>query len=242
MRKYLALMLLLFTVPAHAQYSDSVHHWIQATASGTFNRTSDGMTYLLNNSLRYGIRKQRFVMNLSNIWVYGSNPQMLTNNDYTGTLDFNLYKTLPHFYYWGLVNFTSSFSLKIKEQAQTGLGAAYRFIDQPDHMLSVSDGILYERSNIIQGDGTELGYATLRNSLRIQYRVKYKDLITFSSTGFYQPSLQYGGDFIATLNATLGIKVWRWLSFTTALTYNNVSRTQRETTLITYGLVMERFF
>jgi hypothetical protein len=241
-RCLLYLWLIIAPAEIYAQFSDSVHHWLQATASGTFNRTDDGTTYLLNNGLKYGLRKKTFVMNLSNKWAYGSNAQALTNNDYTGTLDFNLYKTLPHFNYWGLVNFTSSFSLKIKSQVQTGVGIAYRFIDRANHMLSISDGILYERSNIIQEDQRDIKYATFRNSLRLQYRIKYRNLITFNATGFYQPSLQYGGDFIVILNANVGIKIWKWLSFSTALAYNNVSRTGRETTLLTYGLVAERFF
>lgn len=242
MKRCLLYLLFITPVDLYAQFSDSLQHWIRAGATGTFNRTDEGTTYLLNNSLKYGLHKKSFVMNLSNVWIYGSNPQALTNNDYTGTLDFNLYKTLPHFNYWGLVNFTSSFSLKIKSQAQTGMGVAYRLIDHADHMLGISDGIIFEHSNIIQEDRTTLRYATFRNSFRLQYRIKYKDLVIFNTSGFYQPSLQYGGDFIVTLNASLGIKVWKWLSFTTALNYNNVSRTQRETTLLTYGLVAERFF
>ena len=243
MKRYLLYLLLIIAHQnAYAQFSDSTHHWTQATASGSFNRTDDGTTYLLNNSLKYGLRKKTFVMNLSNAWIYGSNPQALTNNDYTGTLDFNLYKTFPHFYYWGLVNFTSSLSLKIKSQIQNGLGIAYRFIDKDNHLLSISDGILYEHSNIIQEDQNSVQYATFRNSFRLQYRIRYKDLITFNTVGFFQPSLQYTGDYIVTLNTSLAIKLWKWLSFTTALAYNNVNRTRRETTLLTYGLVAERFF
>ncbi len=236
------MLLLLFPRFALAQFSDSVHHMVNISASGTFNRTGDGLTYLLNNGVKYSMRKQSVVMNFGSSWVYGNTPEKLTNNDVTATLDFNLYKTFPHFYYWGLVNFTSSYSLKIKEQMQTGLGVAYRLIDQKGMMLNLSNGILYERSNIIQEEGTELGYHTFRNSFRLQYRLKYKELLTLNSVGFYQPSLNYGGDFIITANVSLGIKVWKWFSFTTALTYNNVSRTQRENILITYGLVAERFF
>jgi hypothetical protein len=243
MKRYLLyLWLIIAPLNIYAQFSDSMHHWVQATAAGSFNRTDDGTTYLLNNSLKYGLRKKTFVMNLSNTWMYGSNPQALTNNDYTGTLDFNFYKTFPHFYYWGLVNFTSSLSLKIKSQAQNGLGLAYRLIDKENHLLSISDGILYEHSNVIQEDQNSLRYATFRNSFRLQYRIRYKDLITFNTIGFYQPSLQYKGDYIVTLNADIAIKVWKWLSFTTTLAYNNVNRTRRETTLLTYGLVAGRFF
>ncbi|WP_118951124.1 DUF481 domain-containing protein [Taibaiella helva] len=243
MARYLYLLfLLLFPFGVRAQFSDSVHHMINVSSSGTFNRTADGLTYLLNNGVKYSVRKKSFVMNSTTAWIYGNTPDKLTNNDFNTTLDFNLYATFPHFYYWGLVNFTSSFSLKIKEQLQSGLGVAYRLIDREQMMFSISDGFLYERSNIIQEDQSELSYHTFRNSLRLQYRLKYKELLTFNSAGFYQPSLNYGGDFIITANASLGIKVWKWLSFTTTFTYNNVSRTRRENILFTYGLVAERFF
>lgn len=244
MIRYLIYCFVLFLLPlgVRAQLSDSVHNMINISSSGTFNRTADGLTYLLNNGVKYSMRKKSIVLNSTTSWIYGNTPDKLTNNDFNSALDFNLYKTFPHFYYWGLLNFTSSYSLKIKEQLQGGLGAAYRLIDGEQMMLSISDGILYERSNIIQEDQSELGYYTFRNSLRLQYRFRYKDLLTFNSAGFYQPSLNYGGDFIITANASLGIKVWKWLSFTTTFTYNNVSRTNRENVLFTYGLVAERFF
>lgn len=233
---------LIYSAETHAQFSDSVHHMVNLSLSGNFNRTNDGVTYLLNNGVKYSMRKQKFVMNSTSLWVYGNTPGKLTNNDFSSALDFNLYKTFPHFYYWGLINFTTSYSLKIEEQLQTGLGAAYRVIDKDNMMFSISDGFLFERSNIIQEDGTDLGYQTFRNSLRLQYRLKYKELITFNGIGFYQLSLNYGGDFIITANASLAIKLWKWLSFNTAVNYNNISRTQRENVQFTYGLVAERFF
>jgi hypothetical protein len=241
---FLLLPIIIFnsTTITHGQFSDSVHHMINISLSGNFNRTNDGVTYLLNNGLKYSLRKKTFVMNSTSAWVYGNTPEKLTNNDFISTLDFNFYKTFPHFYYWGLVNFTSSYSLKIKEQLQTGLGAAYKIIDKESMVFSISDGILFERSNIIQEDQTELQYQTFRNSFRLLLYLKYKELLTFNGTGFYQPSLTYGGDFIVTANASLNIRVWKWLSFSTAVTYNNVSRTQSENVQFTYGLVAERFF
>jgi hypothetical protein len=238
------ILLFVFLLPlkAAAQFSDSVHHFVNISSGGTFNRTGDGLTYLLNNSVKYSVRKKSLVLNANSAWVYGNTPEKLTNNDFTSSVDANLYKTLPHFYYWGLVNFTSSYSLKINQQLQTGLGVAYRIIDRTNMMLSVSDGILYERSNIIQEEQGELNYQTFRNSFRLQLRAKYKELLSFNGTGFYQPSLSYGNDYIITGSASLGIKIWKWLSFNTTFTYNKVSRTERENLQFTYGLVAERFF
>lgn len=236
----------LLTIPAQktfAQFSDSVHHRVKVAASGTFNRTSDGVTYLLNNSANYSVKKQRFVMNANTAWLYGSNPAKLTNNDVNSSLDFNVYnKKNPDFYYWGLVNFTSSYSLKINEQIQSGLGLAYRVINREGLMFSVSDGLIYERSNIIQPDSNELRYQTFRNSLRLQLNYKYKDIIIITGAGFWQPSLQYANDYIITTNLNIGFKIWRWVTLNTTLNYNIVSRTEKENFIITYGIVFERFF
>lgn len=182
------------------------------------------------------------MLNAGAKWLYGANPQTLTNNDVNATLDANLYKTFPHFYYWGLVNFTSSYSLHIHQQLQTGVGAAYRFIDQKNMMLSVSDGILYEHSNVINEEGNDYKYETFRNSLRLQYRVSHRDWLKYRFTGFYQPSLQYGNDYIISVVSGFDIKLWKWLSANASFTYNKITRTNRENILITYGIVAEHFF
>lgn len=221
---------------------DSLHHRIYLSSSGSFNGTNDGMTYLFNNNLQYGLKKNAFVLNFNNKWIYGNNPQQLTNNDFNSSLDFNLYTTWPRFYYWGLANFTTSYSLKINEQIQGGLGVAYRLIDREEMRFSISNGILYETSNIKNEESDHYTYQTFRNSLRLQYRISYKDLISFSSAGFYQPSLERLDDYIVNASASLQLKLWKWLSFSTGVTYNHISRTSRENMLVTYGLVAERFF
>lgn len=241
-RLFILLFLLFPALYSSAQFSDSVHHFFNFSGTGTFNRTGDGVTYLLNNGAKYSVKKKSFVLNSTSLWLYGNTPEKLTNNDFTTALDFNLYKTFPHFYYWGLVNFTSSYSLKINQQVQTGLGIAYRFIDKENTVFSVSNGILFERSNIINETSNNYEYETFRNSLRVQYRTKFKGIVTFNGTVFYQPSLSHGNDYIITGNATLGVKVWKWVSLTTTCTYNKISRTERENIVFTYGLVFERYF
>jgi len=243
MKKLFALILLLYSMNATAQFNDSVTYMIKVAATGNLNRTNDGLTYLFNNSAQFSVKKKRFTLNSNNSWVYGNALNKLTNNDVVSTLDFNFYsKKFKNLYYWGLVNFTSSYSLKINEQLQNGLGLAYRFINQDGVMLSLSDGILFEHSNIIQEDNTELMYETFRNSLRLQFNYKYKELLTFTSQGFWQPSLSYGNDYIITANASLAIKIWKWMSLTTAVNYNRLSRTDKENLTFTYGIVAQRFF
>ncbi len=236
------LFLCLVASAASGQFNDSVHHLVSLNASGNFNRTSDGITYLFNNSAKYSLRKKSMVLNANASYLYGQTPSALTNNDVKSTLDFNLYKTLPHFYYWGLLNFTSSYSLKINNQFQGGLGVAYRIIDKEETMFSISDGFLLERSDVIAEADSNYIYGTIRNSLRLQFRTRYKDIVTFNSTGFYQPSLTIANDYIITAHATLSFKLWKWINLATSISYNRVSRTGRENLIFTYGLTIERYF
>lgn len=239
---FLLFIFLFYTATLSAQFNDSTHYLAAAQSTGTFNKTNDGYTSLYNNSLRYGMKFNSFVMNANSSWVYGKTPSKLSNDDWNTTLDFNLYKTFPHFYYWGLLNYTSSYSLKIDNQFQGGLGLAYRIYDRPHIRLSISNGILYETSRIIQEQGNYLEYETFRNSLRLQFNYSYKELIKLRAVGFYQPSLSYKNDYIINANASVNIKIWKWLQFSTTATYNKVSRNRRENFILTYGLVAERYF
>ena len=243
--RYLLLVLFFFVgfLTANAQFSDSLNHRLRLSTTGTLNKTSEGKTYLFNNGVNFGIKKKRYVINSNTTWLYGGSLETLTNNDVNTSLDFNVYhKKISDLYYWGLVNFTSSFSLKIDEQIQSGLGLAYRVINKEGLMFSVSDGLLYERSNIIQSDSVPLRYQTIRNSLRLQINWKHKELITVTGAGFWQPSLTYRNDHIVTTNLNVGFKIWRWVTLNTALNYNLISRTEKENFIITYGIVFERYF
>lgn len=236
------LLFILLPFCVAAQFSDSVHRQINLTASGSINRTNDAIAYLFNNALKYSMRRDDLRFNFNNSWIYGQQNSRLTNNDFVSTMDFNLYKTLPHFYYWGLANFTTAYSLKIDHQVQGGLGVAYNLIDKPHAVLNLSDGVLYEKSEVILTDSTTDRYNTFRNSFRLQFRWKYRDFFTVNGVGFIQNSLSYRDDYILRSNLNLSLKLYKWISFTTGVTYNKVSRTNRENMLFTYGLTFERFF
>ncbi len=236
------LILLLIPITAQCQFSDSVRHQIMYNGTGSINRTNDATAYLLNNTLRFSVREKTVRLNFNNNWVYGEQAGKLSNNDFISTLDFNLYKTFPHFYYWGLGNYTTSYSLKIENQVQAGLGAAYNIIDKEKGVLNFSDGLLYERSNIFTNDTVREEYHTFRNSLRIQFRYKYGELLGINGYGYLQNSLDDGDDYIIRTSLNLSLKIYKWVSLTTALTYNNVHRTRRENLLFTYGIVIDRFF
>ena len=231
----------LLAVCAHAQYSDSVHYYASFASSGSMNQTNNTRTYLLNNGLKLGIRKQKISLNATNTWIYGEQQKVLSNNDYNSTLDFDVY-TRPHFFYWGLGNYTASYSLKVNSQYQAGAGAAYSVVDKKNTYLNLSDGILYESSYITLTDSMRDKYTAFRNSFRLVLRFSIKDLVKFSSTSFLQNSLSDQNDYIIKSNITLGFKLRKWLTLNTAYAYNRYNRTARENTLISYGLTIEKYF
>lgn len=229
--------------PARAQFSDSVTYYTGLNATGTYNRTNDGgELYNFNNAAKLSVRKKSVSLNSNTKWVYGKQNDLLTNNDFSSALDFNLYKTFPHFYYWGLANYTSSYSLKQNHQLQGGLGIAYNFIDKTNANINLSDGLIYEYSDVVLSDSTNDVYSTWRNSLRISFRWDIRNRIFVNGTGYLQHSLNYGDDYIIRSDLALGIKLRKWLSLTTALSYNEVSKTRQENLLITYGLLIEKYF
>lgn len=243
MNKLLCLLALLF-IPAEtrAQYNDSLQYHLNIAATGNINRTNDGTAYLLNNGLKFGIRKKSISLNSSSTYVYGQQNKALTNNDFNTALNFNLYKTFPHFYYWGLLNYTTSYSLKIINQLQAGGGVAYNFIDKKEAKINLSEGVLYETSDIYLQDTVRETYHTVRNTLRLQARFLIKEFISIETINFWQPSFAYSNDYIIKSNTTLGVKVKKWLTLTTSLQYNKISRTDRENLLFNYGVIIDNYF
>jgi hypothetical protein len=238
MRYSLIPLLLLFTVPARAQFSDTTHYHLNVIANGSINQSNGDHSYLLNNAFNFAIKQKSFSLNSTNSWVYGKQNSMLTNNDYSSTLTFNLYKTFPHFFYWGLVNYNTSYSLKIYNQLITGLGIAYYILDKKGAKINLSDGIVYDRSDLV----TDHDYHTYRNSLRLNFHFLAKDVFTLDGSNFWQPSLSNRNDYIVSTNTTLGFKIKKWLSFTTMLSYNRMEVTNSDNLIFTYGLSVDKYF
>jgi len=243
MIKTLSFLILLFlALSSQAQFTDSTQYVINFSPTGSLNKTNDSRAYLLNNTLRFGIKQQSISLNFNNNWIYGKQNAQLTNNDYSSTLDFNLYKTFPHFFYWGLANYNTSRSLKINNQLLAGLGAAYSIYDRDEAYLNISNGILFDSSDLDLGSGLHDQYQTTRNSFRLSFKFVIRKAITINGTSFLQNSLTDGDDYIIRANSGLSLKLNRWVSFTTAYNYNKISRTRRENTLLSYGLTFERYF
>lgn len=241
-RIFIFSLFLLSVNLCQAQFTDSTHYYAGFVSTGSANKTDDGDSYLLNNSIKFGMRKKSISLNLSNTWIYGKQDQSLTNNDFSSGLDFNLYKTFPHFFYWGLANYNTSYSLKINGQLLAGAGAAYNIIDRKNALLNISDGILYDKSDLYLDDSVRDVYHTFRNSLRLLFRFSFNNIVILDGSSFLQNSLSYHNDYIIRSNYNLNIKLKKWLTFTTSFSYNKLKRTERENMLLSYGLTLEKYF
>jgi hypothetical protein len=238
----LSIAFLLTSTHTSAQFTDSTSYLVQFTSTGSINKTNESKAYLLNNVVRLGIRQKTISLNFNNNWIYGKQNQQLTNNDFSSTLDFNLYRTFPHFFYWGLANYNTSRSLKINNQLLAGVGIAYSLYDREEAYLNLSNGILFDSSDIDLENGIQDKYETMRNSFRLSFRFEVFKNIVLSNTSFIQNSFSNKHDYNIKTDAMLTYKLNKWLGFNTAYKFNRISRTNRENSLLSYGLTFERYF
>jgi hypothetical protein len=236
------IFLLTRELNAGAQFNDTTTRYISYTSTGVINKTNDGDSYVLNNNFRFNVRRKDVSLNTAAGWIYGEQNDRKTNNDYTASLDFNLFKTFKNFYYWGLTTYEKSFSLKIIDRFQAGAGIAYNIADKKPLFINVSEGVLFEKSDVIINDSTTEKNNILRNSFRFRYRWVIKDIITLDGTHLIQNSLSDGHDYVIKSVNGLSFRLYKWLNFTTALTYNKVGKTDRENLLVTFGLTAEKYF
>lgn len=223
---------------ALAQFNDTTNYHLVLSSAGSVNKTDNATAYLLNNSLNFGIKKKSVVLNSSNTWIYGKQNNSLTNNDFSSSLFFNLYKSIPHFYYWGLLNYNTSYSLKINNQILAGAGVAYSVVDRKNVYVNLSDGALYDQSNLLGN----LNYHTWRNSFRLQFHFAAGDLVTLDGSNFLQSAFANADDYIIRSTTTLGLKLKKWISLTTSLTYNKMNITGSDNLVFTYGLTLDKYF
>lgn len=241
--KYILPLLLVFSsVSGYAQYTDSTNYYFNYSSTGSINKTQDGSSNLLNNSIKIGMKKKMLFLNFNTSYVYGKQNSYLSNRDLSSSFDMDLYKTFPHFYYWALATFNSSYSLKINNQWMTGVGVAYSLLDKPAAYLNLSDGMLIDHTDLDLSNGITDQYETLRNSFRINYKFVISKQFTFNGSNFLQNSLSSGKDYIIKSTNSLNFKINKWLNMTGQLDYNKMNRNKRDNLLLTYGLTFDRYF
>ncbi|MEP6748297.1 MAG: DUF481 domain-containing protein [Bacteroidota bacterium] len=225
-----------------AQFSDSVHHNIGYAATGIINQTDNTNSFVVNNNLKFNVNKKNKFLNSSASWVYGKQNGTLTNNDFNSTVNFDIYGKVPHLYYWGLAAYDKSLSLKINDRFQGGVGIGYNFLNKKTASIGLSDGILYEYSDLQDTVPAHDTYRTLRNSLRLKYHFVWKGIVVFDGVQFWQPSFSSSKDYVLKSINSLSIKLKKWLSLTSAMTYNKVNRTQSKNFLFTAGVTADYYF
>lgn len=242
-KNLLLFLFLLITQSCLAQFNDTTHHYVNFASSGSINKTNDGSSYLLNNTLKFGLKRKYIAANFNNNWIYGKSNNDITNNDFSTSLDFDVFRgDSARLYYWGLANYVTSVSLRINNQLQAGGGLAYYFVKKQNAMFNVSDGLLYDRGDLFLDDDTHDVYNTYRNSFRILFKFVIKDIIVLDGSDFIQNSFTRRSDYIVRSTTNLSVKLRKWLSFTTTFTYNRMNRTSRENSLLSYGLTAEKYF
>lgn len=240
-----AIVLMVFMAllnRAGAQFSDSVHHYLGYSATGIINQTNDNNSFVLNNGIKFNINKKNKFFNSGASWVYGRQDGNQTNSDFVSSADFNVYGLAPHLYYWGLLTYEKSFSLKINDRFQGGAGLGYNLSEDKNAFVVISDGILYEYSNLKIDSITDDKYSTLRNSVRLKYHFVFSGIIILDGTHFWQQSLSSKEDYILKSVSSLSVKLKKWLNITSALNYNKVNRTGRKNLLFTIGLSADYYF
>ncbi len=233
---------LFYSQLAFAQFNDSINHRFSFATTGVVNKTKETSSFVLNNVAGFSINKKKITQNTDVSWIYGKQQEKLSNNDISVNADFDYLKNVQKLYYWALANFDESYSLKINYRFQTGIGIGYTIFKNPDLNLVVSDGFVYETSDLTDAVLGKDIYQTVRNSFRIKYHWAIKDILILDGSHFIQPSLISLKDYILKSNSTFTIKLNKWLGINASLSYNKISRTNRENLLMTYGLTVDRYF
>ncbi len=240
----LLFFVILFIVPAQAQFNDTTNYYVNLASTGIVNKTNDQSSFVWNNAFKFSFYKKHASFNITQAWIYGKQQETVTNQDFATAFDFSLYKTFENFYYWGLGTYEKSLSLKINNRLQTGVGIGYNLVDKPNSLVIVSNGILYEKSDLYDNIETQTNdeYNTLRNSFRLKFRFLINEIFTIEGTDFLQHSLSDRKDYIIKSHTSISIKLLRWLHLTSSLTYNKQNRTVRENLLVNFGFTVERYF
>jgi hypothetical protein len=242
MRGLILLVCLSGSSGVFSQFTDSARHFIGYTGTGIINNTETSHAYLFRNSLQAGLNRGNLSANGISTWVYGRQNKLRTNNDYENAVDIDYRIDSSRFKVWVLGTYDKSFSLKINKRLQAGTGLSYDVFRKNGNRLNLSNGILYESSDLMLLDGTKDVYKTWRNSFRLKYIFHIGKVFEITGTHFLQNSLSEKNDYNIRSQSGLGVKVFSWASITTAVTFNKLNRLHRENFLLTFGVNLRKYF
>ncbi len=232
-----------------SHHSDTAHFHFTYSGTGTINNTNSLQSYILSNALKLSLAKKSIESNFTNTWAYGKQNAIVTNNDFSSTLDVGLFKTIKHFYYWGIATYNHSVPLMINHQGQAGFGPGYNLIDKKTAILSISDGIIYELNDLFDSLYGQPGgniyrrdrYNTYRNSAHLLLHWVIDGHYTIDGAAFLQNSLaHWSDDYIFRVTGGASIKLYKWISFTASGAYSRFTRTRGRNTLISFGTTIQR--
>lgn len=225
-----------------AQFNDSIHHFIKFSTTGIINKTNEKKTFVLTNTLNYSLEKNIITLSNGHNYIYGKQDGTVINSDYNTFINLDVLKNTHKIYYWGLMNYTTSKSLRIYNQFQGGLGVGWNVVDNDRFDVVITDGLMYEMSQILNTKDTREHYNTWRNSLRVKHSLSFTPDISLDGSHFWQPSLKDSKDYIIRSSASLNFQLKKWIRFTTGITYNKISRTDRENLIFNVGLTTSGYF
>lgn len=239
------VLFLLFFISnsACAQYADTMTYHVKAQFAGVLNKTNTTQSFIANNGIQYSMTRVHTSFNWNGNWIYGKQNSKLTNNDFSSIMDYNLYNKHKRLYVWWFAAYDKNYSLKIINRLQGGFGLGYVFVDNAVLNLNVSEGIIYENSNLDQtADPKVMDIETFRNSLRVKYTLNLNKIVVLHGSNYWQQSVEKRDDYILKSMNSLNVKIKQWLSISVIMNYNKINITQRENFILTYGLTFDKLF
>ena len=232
------ILVLLWSTSLAQTKPDSTHFIFDYTSTGALNKTQNSSSFLLNNGFNSLLKERYIGLTLEANYLYGQQNGKTTNKDFSSTFNLDEFRYAPfkHTYYWALIDYNTIYSLNINYQKEIGVGLAYLILSKPDAHLSISDGILYDKSNFFIN--TE--HDVYRNSVRIKYHLLLNKIFQLDGIGYLQNAFGNAGDNVIKSKTTASFKVGKWLSVGSTASFNKSSFVQRQNFLLTYGFFITK--
>lgn len=198
---------------------------------GYFNNTSTSQTILGSESFSTTYKTKRIEYNTFTTYIWGRTNEKMTNDDISTGFYVDIRKD-RRLYTWLVGQYDKSLSLDIDYRFQSGSGLGFFIVREKGFYINLSNGLICETNSIEQD-------IFLRNSSRLKFNLKHKNL-SLESTTYYQPSLCHNGDIIFKNLNTLDLKINGGLSFQISLMNNYVSVQDKKNLLYTIGFNYQR--